>query len=251
MKANCYEAKFLGAKLTGADFHECNLLWAIFKKSKGNVDLNAFDGADVGYADFTNSCVTKAHLLNARNVDKAVNVPVRRLSNASTATNVTTPTPTPPPPANIQKQVSRKFGLGLKESTNKSHAANGGQNNLSANSSMSSLHSATNNEKKEKEDLNMYNYQYRMNKMNSNSANEDDNSSNNNHSSSNGYTNHDIQDKTAFNNYINSMNATANSHSNNINNNNNGNSKGNSQVGTTIYYNPDQKANRSFSPPPQ
>lgn len=74
-RANCYEAKFIKAKLTGCVFTDCNLLWVKFKNSKGDVSLDAFQGADVGYADFTKSCITSAHLTSARNVKKATNIP--------------------------------------------------------------------------------------------------------------------------------------------------------------------------------
>ena len=74
-KANCYEAKFIKTKLTDCIFTECNLLWCNFKNSKGDVKLDSFNGADVGYADFTKSCITSAHLTGARNVDKAKNIP--------------------------------------------------------------------------------------------------------------------------------------------------------------------------------
>lgn len=74
-KANCYEAKFSKAKLTDCIFTECNLLWCSFKNAKGDLALDSFNGADVGYADFTKSCVTSAHLIGARNVDKAKNIP--------------------------------------------------------------------------------------------------------------------------------------------------------------------------------
>merc|ERR1712113_289213 len=74
-KANCYEARFVKTKLTDCIFTECNLLWCNFKNSKGEVALDSFTGADVGYADFTKSCITSAHLMGARNVDKAKNIP--------------------------------------------------------------------------------------------------------------------------------------------------------------------------------
>merc|ERR1719245_199148 len=74
-KANCYEAKFIKTKLTNCLFTDCNLLWCNFKNSKGDVALDSFSGADVGYAEFTKSCITSAHLLGARNVDKAKNIP--------------------------------------------------------------------------------------------------------------------------------------------------------------------------------
>merc|ERR1712113_98329 len=74
-KANCYEARFVKTKLTDCIFTECNLLWCNFKNSKGEVALDSFTGADVGYADFTKSCVTSAHLMGAKNVDKAKNIP--------------------------------------------------------------------------------------------------------------------------------------------------------------------------------
>eukprot|EP01083_Nonionella_stella_P291012 990286_1 len=74
-KANCYEAKFIKTKLTDCDFTECNLLWCNFKNAKGDIALDSFAGADVGYAEFTKSCVTSAHLMGARKVDKAKNIP--------------------------------------------------------------------------------------------------------------------------------------------------------------------------------
>ena len=81
-KANCYEAKFSKAKLTDCIFTECNLLWCTFKNSKGDVALDSFNGADVGYADFTKGCITTAHLVGARNVDKAKNIPAPKKKRA-------------------------------------------------------------------------------------------------------------------------------------------------------------------------
>merc|ERR1712003_521295 len=75
MKANCYEAKFIKTKLTNCLFTDCNLLWCNFKNAKGDVALDSFSGADVGYAEFTKSCITSAHLMGAKNVDKAKNIP--------------------------------------------------------------------------------------------------------------------------------------------------------------------------------
>ena len=74
-KANCYEAKFSKAKLTDCIFTECNLSWCSFKNAKGEFALDSFNAADVGYADFTKGCITSAHLIGARNVDKAKNIP--------------------------------------------------------------------------------------------------------------------------------------------------------------------------------
>ena len=74
-RANCYEAKFIKTRLTNCLFTDCNLLWCNFKNAKGDVALDSFSGADVGYAEFTKSCITSAHLKGARNVDKAKNIP--------------------------------------------------------------------------------------------------------------------------------------------------------------------------------
>merc|ERR1712130_985145 len=80
-RANCYEAKFIKTKLTNAIFTDCNLLWCNFKNAKGDVALNSFSGADVGYAEFTKSCITSSHLMGARNVDKAKNIPPPKKNN--------------------------------------------------------------------------------------------------------------------------------------------------------------------------
>ena len=86
-KANCYEAKFSKAKLTDCIFTECNLLWCSFKNAKGEVALDSFTGADVGYADFTKGCITSAHLMGARNVDKAKNIPPPKKMKKKTKDN--------------------------------------------------------------------------------------------------------------------------------------------------------------------
>ena len=49
--------------------------------------MDAFDGADVGYADFTKSCITTAHLTSARNVKKANNIPPPKKRRASVDEN--------------------------------------------------------------------------------------------------------------------------------------------------------------------
>merc|ERR1712129_100699 len=100
-KANCYEAKFIKTKLTNCLFTDCNLLWCNFKNAKGDVALDSFSGADVGYAEFTKSCITEAHLKGARNVDKAKNIPKAKKVIANDESNG--------PPKKVRRQKS--FGM--------------------------------------------------------------------------------------------------------------------------------------------